>query len=60
MRVYSIVGARSYLVEEFAMQNFVAKGGVYDVIGTSMAVQLINNNAGPASNIGVAILGRAN
>ena len=61
VRVYTITaGARSYLLEQFTMQSFVATTRVYDVPGTSMAVQLLNNNAGSITNVGVAIFGRAN
>jgi hypothetical protein len=60
VRVYTVVGGRSYLVEQFPMQNFVVAGGVYDVIGTNVTVQLLNNNPGATSNIGVAVFGRAN
>jgi hypothetical protein len=60
VRVYTVVGGRSYLVDQFPMQNFVVAGGVYDVIGANMSVQLLNNNAGPNTNIGVAVFGRAN
>lgn len=60
VRVYSIVNARSYLVDQFPMQSFVADTRVYDVIGTSVAVQLVNNSGGSLTNIGAAIVGRAN
>ena len=60
VRVYTTVGGRSYLVEEFPMLNFVAGTRVYDVIGTNVAVQLVNNSGGPVTNIGAAIFGRAN
>lgn len=60
VRVYTIVGGRSYLVEQFPMQSFVADTRVYDAIGTSVAVQLVNNSGGPLTNIGTAIFGRAN
>jgi hypothetical protein len=60
VRVYTTVGGRSYLVEEFPMLNFVAGTRVYDVIGTNVAAQLVNNTGGVVSNIGVAVFGRAN
>ena len=60
VRVYSIVGARSYLVDQFQMQNFVVAGKVYDVLGELIAVQLQNHNTGPVANVGVAVFGRAN
>jgi hypothetical protein len=60
VRVYSIVGGRSYLVEQFPMLSFVAATRVYDVIGTRVDVQLVNNSGGAVSNIGAAIFGRAN
>lgn len=60
VRVYTIVGGRSYLVEQFPMQSFVADTRVYDVIGTNVAIQLVNNSGGPLTNIGAAIFGRAN
>ena len=60
VNVYSIVGNRSYLVDTFPMQNFVVAGKVYEVVGTTLAVQLQNNNASAIPNVGVAVLGRAN
>ena len=60
VRVYSIVAGRSYLVDQYAMPSFVAGGGVYSVMGTQVAVQLINSNATSSSNIGIALIGRAN
>jgi hypothetical protein len=42
------------------MQNFLAETRVFDVLGTTLAVQLQNNNPGAVSNIGVAVFGRAN
>ena len=60
VRVYTIVGGRSYLVEQFPMQSFVADTRVYDVIGTNVTIQLVNNSGGSLSNIGAAIFGRAN
>ena len=60
VRVYSIVGTRSYLVDQFPMQDFVVAGKVYDVIGELLAVQLLNNNASAVSNVGVAVYARAN
>ena len=60
VRVYSIVGSRSYLIDQFPMRDFVVAGNVYDVLGENIAVQLLNNNAGPISNVGVAVYARAN
>ena len=60
VRVYSITGGRSYLIDEFPMQNFLSHTRVYDVLGTTLAVQLLNNNPAPTPNIGVAVFGRAN
>jgi hypothetical protein len=60
VRVYTVVGNRSYLVDQFPMQNFVVAGGVYDVIGTNISVQLQNSNGGATENVGVAVFGRAN
>jgi hypothetical protein len=60
VRVYTVVGGRSYLVEEFPMPNFVAGTRVYDVIGTNVTVQLVNNTGAVATNIGAAVFGRAN
>jgi hypothetical protein len=60
VRVYTTVGGRSYLVEQFPMLNFVAGTRVYDVIGTNVAEQLVNNTGGAVTNIGVAVFGRAN
>jgi hypothetical protein len=58
--VYTFVGSRSYLIDQFPMQNFLSQTHVYSVLGTAMAVQLLNNNPGATSNIGVAVFGRAN
>jgi hypothetical protein len=60
VRVYSIVGSRSYLLDQFGMQNFLSATRTYDVPGGLLAVQLLNNNAAAVSNIGVAVYGRAN
>ena len=60
VRVYSIIGNRSYFVDDFPMQNFVVAGKVYEVLGPQLAVQVINNNAGPVQNVRVAVVGRAN
>jgi hypothetical protein len=60
VRVYSIAGSRSFLIDQFPMQNFLAETRVFDVLGTTLAVQLQNNNPGAVSNIGVAVFGRAN
>ena len=60
VNVYSIVDSRSYLLDTFPMQNFLAQTRTYDVPGESIAVQLQNNNASAVSNIGVAVFGRAN
>lgn len=60
VNVYSIVGSRSYLVDQFQMQNFIVAGKVYEVLGELIAVQLQNHNVGPVANIGVAVYGRAN
>lgn len=60
VRVYTVVNGRSYLVDQFPMQNFVVAGGVYDVIGTNISVQLLNSNPNPTENVGVAVFGRAN
>jgi len=60
VRVYVIVDARSYLIDEFPMQNFLSQTRVYDVLGETMSVQLLNNNPAPTPNIGVAVFGRAN
>ena len=42
------------------MQNFLAQTRVFAVLGTSLAVQLQNNNPSAVSNIGVVVFGRAN
>ena len=60
VRVYSIAGGRSFLIDQFPMQNFLAQTRVFDVLGTTLAVQLQNNNPGAVLNIGVAVFGRAN
>jgi len=61
VRIYTVTSTgRSYLLDRFPMQNFQATSNVYDTAGTSLAVQLINSNAGPVDNVGVAIFGRAN
>ena len=60
VNVYSIVGSRSYLLDQFPMQNFLSQTRTYDVFGESIAVQLQNNNAGSIPNVGVAVYGRAN
>ena len=60
VRVYTVVNARSYLVDQFVMQNFVVAGNVYDVFGTNVTVQLINNTGALATNIGVAVFGNPN
>lgn len=60
VRVYTIINARSYLIDQFPMQNFLASTAVYEVIGTHVAVQLINDNPEDADNVGVAVFGRAN
>jgi hypothetical protein len=60
VNVYSIVGSRSYLIDQFPMQNFLSQTRVYDVLGEDLAVQLQNNNLAATSNIGVAVYGRAN
>ena len=60
VRVYSIAGSRSFLIDQFPMQNFLAQTRVFGVLGTTLAVQLQNNNPGAVSNIGVAVFGRAN
>ncbi len=60
VNVYSIVGGRSYLLDQFVMGNFLAQSRTYDVMGALLAVQLQNNNAGAISNVGVAVYGRAN
>jgi hypothetical protein len=60
VNVYAIVGGRSYLIDTFPMQNFLSQTRVFDVLSRSIAVQLQNNNPNPISNIGVAVMGRAN
>jgi hypothetical protein len=60
VRVYSIAGSRSFLIDQFPMQNFLAQTRVFDALGTTLAVQLQNNNPGAVPNIGVAVFGRAN
>ena len=60
VRIYTIVESRSYLLEQFPMQSFVADTRVYDVPGQSIAVQLVNNTGGNVENVGVAIFGRTN
>jgi hypothetical protein len=60
VRVYSIAGSRSFLLDRFPMQNFLAQTRVYDVLGTTLAVQLQNSNPNAVPNIGVAVFGRAN
>jgi hypothetical protein len=60
VRVYTVVGGRSYLIAQFPMQNFQAATRVYEVLGATVTVQLLNQNAGANSNIGVAVFGRAN
>ena len=42
------------------MQNFLPQTRVFGVLGTTLAVQLQNNNPGAVPNIGVAVFGRAN
>ena len=58
--VYSIVGSRGFLLDQFQMGNFLSQTRTYDVMGESLAVQLQNNNAGAIPNVGVAVYGRAN
>jgi hypothetical protein len=60
VNVYAIVGNRSYLIDTFPMQNFLSQTRLLDTLGSSIAVQLQNNNAGSIPNIGVAVFGRAN
>ena len=60
VRVYSIAGSRSFLIDQFPMQNFLAQTRVFGVLGTTLAVQLQNNNPSAVPNIGVAVFGRAN
>lgn len=60
VNVYSIVGSRSYLLDQFSMGNFLSQSRTYDVLGELLAVQLQNNNAGAIPNVGVAVYGRAN
>ena len=60
VRVYTVVGNRSYLVDQFPMQNFVVSTSVYEVIGTNVQVQLLNNNPDTSTNIGVSLFGRSN
>ena len=60
VNIYSIVGSRSYLLDQFAMGNFLSQTRTYDVMGELLAVQLQNNNAGAIPNVGVAVYGRGN
>jgi hypothetical protein len=60
VRVYTTVGGRSYLLDQYPMQNFLSSTAVYDVIGTNVTVQLLNNNGDSTENIGFALFGRAN
>ncbi len=60
VRIYNTVGGRSYLIDQFPMQNFVVAGNVYEVLGTNLTVQLQNHNAGPVTDVGVAVFGRSN
>jgi hypothetical protein len=60
VNVYSIVGSRSYLLDQFPMANFVSQTRTYDVMGELIAVQLQNHNPGAIPNVGVAVYGRAN
>jgi hypothetical protein len=60
VNVYSIVGSRSYLVDQFVMTNFLSRTRTYEVVGELLAVQLQNNNPTATPNIGVAVYGRAN
>ena len=60
VRVYTVVGNRSFLMDQFTMTDFVVAGNVYEVIGQTIAVQLLNTNASTVTNVGVAVFGRAN
>jgi hypothetical protein len=59
VRAY-IANSHSFLIDQFPMQNFLAQTRVYNVLRTTLAVQLQNNNLSAVSNIGVAVFGRAN
>ena len=60
VRVYTVVGNRSYLMEQFQMKDFQVASSVYELIGQTVAVQLLNTNGSTSTNIGVAVFGRAN
>jgi hypothetical protein len=60
VRVYTVVGNRSYLIDQFPMQSFLAVTRVYEVIGANLSVQLQNSNAAAIPNVGVAAFARAN